>query len=204
MSGEVIYSSAATLSPGDAYLLGLNPGGDATNPQLPTVGGSLDALPARTINGYLDTRWSGQPANGTHRMQRRIVWLLGEALGLDPRAVLATNLIFPRSRDAASSQFGRFADLCWPIHEWLLALVQPRIVLACGIGDHSPYAFLKRQYGGGVSEVSVRSGHGSWPVHSFRVPGRFVVVGFPHFTYYAVSAHPDVGAWTKGLMDAAP
>jgi hypothetical protein len=60
MSGEVLYSSGATLRPGPVYLLGHNPGGDANNRSLLSVGDSLDDLPAKMVNSYLDTRWSGR------------------------------------------------------------------------------------------------------------------------------------------------
>ena len=35
-SGEVLYSGAATLPPGEVYLLGLNPGGSPEHPHLST------------------------------------------------------------------------------------------------------------------------------------------------------------------------
>jgi hypothetical protein len=60
LSGEVLYSAASTLRPGEVYLLGHNPGGDARNRDLPTVGSSLDDLPTKTINSYLDTLWNGR------------------------------------------------------------------------------------------------------------------------------------------------
>lgn len=97
MSGQVLYSAASTLRPGPSYLLGHNPGGDANNRALLTVGGSLDDLPANTINSYLDTRWSGRLSIGSSPLQQRVKWLLSE-LGVDPRDVAASNLIFPRSR----------------------------------------------------------------------------------------------------------
>jgi hypothetical protein len=47
LSGEVLYSAAATLRQGPAYLLGHNPGGDPDDLTLPTLGRSLDELPSR-------------------------------------------------------------------------------------------------------------------------------------------------------------
>ena len=139
-------------------------------------------------------------ANGrvAHPLQRRVIWLLS-TLGLNPRDVAASNLIFPRSRDAASSQFERFAELCWPVHEWILDVVRPRLVIAYGNSDPSPYSFLAWKYGVADPE-SHPSGHGRWDCRSFLVPGRFRVVGLPHLSRYKVSAHPEVGAWMKSLM----
>ena len=53
-------------------------------------------------------------------------------LGLDPRSVAASNLILVRSRDAAGSRFGQFAELCWPVHQEILRLIRPRLVIAYG------------------------------------------------------------------------
>jgi hypothetical protein len=81
MSGEVLYSAASTLRPGEVYLLGHNPGGDARNHDLPQVGRSLDNLPRKKTNSYLQS-WNGRAA-GQAPLQRRVIWLL-EHLGLDP------------------------------------------------------------------------------------------------------------------------
>jgi hypothetical protein len=206
MSGEVLYSGAATLTKGEVYLLGHNPGGDPNNPRFPTVGGSLDALPARTVNGYTGTVWNGQTVPGAHPLQLRVVWLLS-TLGLNPQDVAASNLIFMRSRDAASSQYDRFAELCWPVHDWILNVVRPRLVIVYGNSDRSPYGFLARKFAGMDSATDPQtcwSGHGDWACRSFLVRGRFRVVGLPHLSRYKVSAHPKVGEWIKSLMGTAP
>jgi hypothetical protein len=59
LSREVLYSSAATLKTGPAYLLGHNPGGSPDRVGLPTIGSSLDALPTKTRNNYEDG-WDGR------------------------------------------------------------------------------------------------------------------------------------------------
>jgi hypothetical protein len=140
LSGEILYSGVSTLRQGRAYLLGHNPGGDANDPTLPTVARSLDELPAKRINSYLDTTWSRQHAVGQAPLQRRVVWLL-ESPGLRPREVAASNLIFVRSRDAAGSQFRKYAELCWPVHEEIIDVVRPQLVIAFGNSAHSPFGF---------------------------------------------------------------
>jgi hypothetical protein len=80
-SGEVLYSAASTLRPGEVYLLGHNPGGDLSDPTLPRVGWSLDELPKKESNSYF-VSWNGREA-GEAPLQRRVRWLL-EGLGLDP------------------------------------------------------------------------------------------------------------------------
>lgn len=191
MSGEVLYSGVSTLQSGDIYLLGHNPGGDPTNPRLPTVGSSLEELPSKTINSYLDTQWSGGDT-----LQRRVLWLLRK-LGYHPREVAASNLIFPRSRDEAGSQFGRFAELCWPVHEQILQIVQPHLIVVYG---NSPFSFLLQKYGAARTET-FPSGHGDWMCRRFEVPGRFVLVGLPHLSRYDITRHSRVIDWIKQSVE---
>src|SRR5262249_13392114 len=94
---------------------------------------------------YLDTIWSRNRTVGGAPLQRRVVWLL-ESLGLHARNVAASNLIFFRSRDAAGSQFRRFATLCWPVHERIIQIVRPRLVIVYGNSGVSPFSYLLNEY----------------------------------------------------------
>src|SRR5262249_27330609 len=96
-------------------------------------------------NSYLDTIWSRNRTVGGAPLQRRVVWLL-ESLGLHARNVAASNLIFFRSRDAAGSQFRRFATLCWPVHERIIQIVRPRLVIVYGNSGVSPFSYLLNEY----------------------------------------------------------
>jgi hypothetical protein len=201
LSGEVLYSAASTLRPGPVYLLGHNPGGDDQNVELPSVGASLDDLPNKTWNSYVDTQWTGRAgikyAVGKAPLQLRVKWLL-ENLGLVPQDVAASNLIFPRSRDAASSRFPEFSKICWPVHADILDIVRPQLVIVYGNSGLSPYKFLFEKFEAD-SEECEPSGHGTWLCRSFVVPGRFRVVGVPHMSRYKISAHDSVVNWVKGL-----
>ena len=75
-SGRVLYSSAATLSPGTVYLLGLNPGGDPANPVFGTISDSLTQLPTRTENAFLDEAWLDKNGTPKQTIQPRTVYLL--------------------------------------------------------------------------------------------------------------------------------
>ena len=110
----------------------------------------------------------------------------------------ASNLIFPRSRDAVDSQFRKYSKLCWPVHEEILRIVQPRLVIVYGNSGKSPYRFLADEFGAETDAIC-RSGHGAWVCRSFMVPGRFRVVGIPHLSRYDISAHENVVAWIKKL-----
>lgn len=199
VSGQVLYSGASTLRRGEIYLLGLNPGGDPTNPALMTIDQSLDRLVSddvagngirqREWNSYVHAIWKGRDT-----LQRRILWLL-QALGLDPVAVTASNLIFPRSRDEKSLQYDAYADMCWTVHACVLEIVQPKLVLTYG---NTPYRFLGSRFGM-RHEQRFPSGHGDWECRSFEVPGQFRVVGVPHMSLYAIDRHPEVIDWITRL-----
>jgi hypothetical protein len=191
-SGEVLYSGVATLRPGLLYLLGHNPGGDPRNRRLPTIRQSVDWLPTRTLNSYLDATWSGRDT-----LQCRVIWLLA-ALGLHPRHVAASNLCFVRSRDAKSSKMREYAEICWPVHENILRIVRPRIVIAYGNSANSPYEFLADKFSAG-RRGDFRSGQGTWLCRTFDVPGHFRVVGLPHLSRYDITAHSQVVKWIKSL-----
>src|SRR5437667_7472053 len=106
LSGKVLYSSADTLREGSVYLLGHNPGGDPARRVQNTIRASLDTLPTKGTNDYIDESWGNRPA-GTQPLQKRVRWLL-ESLRLDPRTVTASNLIFPRSLSTAGSSYSEF------------------------------------------------------------------------------------------------
>jgi hypothetical protein len=130
----------------------------------------------------------------------RIKWLL-ENLGLVPQGVAASNLIFPRSRDAASSRFFELSKICWPVDADILDIVRPQPVIVYGNSGLSPYKFLFDKFEAD-SEECEPSGHGAWLCRSFIVPGRFRVVGVPHMSRYKISAHDSVVNWVKEAVEA--
>lgn len=117
--GGVLYSSFKTLTQGDLYYLGYNPGGEG--PDGPTVADSLVALPSKTWNDFTDLEWTAVAGQST--LQLRVKWVL-ENLGYKVEDVCSSNLIFAQSRDAKGVP-ERYADICWPVHEAILAVVQP-------------------------------------------------------------------------------
>src|SRR5437016_3951996 len=135
-SGNILYSAASTLRPGPVYLLGLNPGGDPTGHE--TIREMLERLPSRTANAYLDESWERQSCPGQAQLQQRVAWLL-QQLGLQVRDVCASNLIFTRSKATAGAGYPQTADMCWPVHDTILDIVRPRLVVAYGNSSMSPY-----------------------------------------------------------------
>lgn len=192
-SGRILYSAASTLKPGAIYLLGLNPGGDPSTHH-DTVGQSLRELPQRRVNAYLDESWAGQPV-GRSRLQRRVRWLL-ERLGFEVREVCASNLIFLRSSDSSGSGYPQTAQLCWPVHERILRIVQPKAIIAFGNSGVSPFRFLQAQYAA-AQLSSFPSGHGNWQCFGFTASNGTRIIGLPHLSRYAVNNHPEVADWVR-------
>lgn len=181
--GKILYSATSTLSPGSMYLLGLNPGGIAGQPIASQLSAALG-----TGNAYLDEIWdrNGKPyEQGKAPLQKRIQGLIG-SLGHELRGVCASNLVFMQSRDAGGINFQQDADTCWPVHEWILSIVRPQLIIAFGNSRASPYAYLRSKFPG--VEETISFGHGTTRVKAFLTSdsGRPVnVVGLPHLSRFS-------------------
>ena len=201
-SGRILYSQAYTLRRGPMYLLGLNPGGDPTT-HYDTVGSSLKEILQRTENAYLDESWRNC-VDGRSPLQLRVQWLLTE-LGFQTRDICASNLIFTRSVSATGSGYPEAAELCWPVHEKIIALVQPTFIIAFGNSGKSTYQFLRQKLSA-TNEQRFPSGHGTWECKTFVCSNGMRVFGLPHLSRYAVSNNPRVAAWVREtvLQQGAP
>jgi len=202
-SGGILYSAAKTLSPGKLYIMGLNPGGDPENSES-NIGKSLDQLPQRTSNAYIDEAWdnrSRQLEKGQAPLQRRIAFL-AQSLGCALEDVCATNLIFMQTRSARELEFNRDAERCWPVHEMMLAMVRPKLILAFGNSAISPYGYL-RQIHSSAAETKIPAGHGSWECKSFatQIAGvQVAVVGFPHLSRYSPMYKAGLMEWLNAKV----
>jgi hypothetical protein len=196
-SGFVLYSAAATLRPMPIYLMGHNPGGSPERQADATVGASLASLPGKTMNNYLDEPWTTASGRswtaGQAPLQRRVAWLLNQ-LGFDPREVPCSNLIFTRSVEVSSGTFDEMAALCWPVHERIIEIVDPRVLLVFGNSEPSPYTYLQEIWGGGIEE-RIRAGHGNWDCRKFKARNGRSVIGIPHLSRYNVIGKNDVIDW---------
>lgn len=201
-SGYVLYSDSYSLQDSPIYLLGHNPGGSPQDQATATIKVSLEALPTKTLNNYLDESWetaSGRSwSKGQAPLQRRVVWLL-QQLGLPPRAVPASNLIFVRSVDASGISFFDLAQKCWDVHEKILDIVKPKLLLVFGNYDPSPYTFLLEKFGA-HHEKFEESGHGKWKCRSFKANEKLTIVGLPHLSRYNIIGKHNVVNW---IMDIA-
>ena len=192
-SGSILYSSHETLKSGDVYLLGFNPGGAGGNP----VEQSINSMLTNTDNSYLDESWenhNGVWANGEAPLQKRIQWVL-ENLGLNTRDVCASNLIFIQSREASDINFS-LAKKCWPVHEAILNIIKPKLIITFGNSEVSPYGYLHTLLDG--DEEYFPSGHGNWSLKGFSCEingGSVYVAGLPHLSRYSPIGKKEVIEW---------
>ena len=206
-SGGVLYSSFSTLVPGRFYIIGLNPGGaDLTGE---TIGHSLDNLRRYNHNAYLDEDWSSGTRHylpGGHPLQRHIVSLM-QQLGEDTRHVCASNLIFTRSPNQYAADFPESGHICWPVHQLLLNIVKPDVIIAFGNGAISPYAFLAAKHletqGTWPAEYMHAAEYRKWQCKAFL--GSFdihdiLVIGLPHLSRYTIEGRPAVLNWIKEMI----
>ena len=198
--GKVLYSSINTLKKGPVYLLGYNPGGDPAKESM-TLAEHVSQSPP-DWNEYVDAEWMPRgircPA-GQALLQRRVRWLL-EQLGLQTREVCASNLIFGRSKSQADlSNEQMLADCCWPIHEWIMEQVQPRMILCIG-GSKIPDYMIRKGRSRFIEECP--SEHGDWMCQAIQW-NEAQLISIPHLSRYSIDAHPDVVNWIRNLRDSS-
>ena len=197
LPGSILYGGHETLRRGDIYLMGFNPGGTGGD----TLGVNIDAMFEKSGNAYLDESWGDGSRIwpvGEAPLQKRVRWVL-ETLGVDPRSVCATNLIFVKSRDAKGVEY-KIAGTCWPVHEAMLGIVKPKLIVAFGNSKVSPYEYLWSRFGSGAQD-SIPSGHGNWTVRGFKANlpdgSSPYVVGLPHLSRYKPDGKPEVATWLQ-------
>lgn len=203
-SGAILYSGHDTLRRGDVYLLGFNPGGgdDGTL----KLSGSIANMLVSTENKYLDEVWGDVESRkeGEAPLQKRVQWLL-EAIGLKTRDVCASNLIFVQSRKAEHVDYAAMAKACWPVHEAIIEIVRPRLILAYGNSEVSPYRYLHNIVGGIEDNISILPDamHGNWRVRGFatNIAGQQTyVAGLPHLSRYDPRGNAGIVSWLRGKL----
>lgn len=211
LTGGTLYSATDTLRRGDVYLLGTNPGGGYEGKS--TLDELLQGLPDYDGNEYFGEVWD--------RQSRRLQMTLRAILHLvspQPLGVCASNLIFVRSptQDQLQENFWKLADRCWPAHEFILDVVQPKLVIAYGNGSESAYTYLYRKLQRIAVDDPLPAGHGKTQCRSFtaeRNGRRLRVVGLPHPSRFVLrtgdagdrpeSLRPELAQWLRSrLADA--
>ncbi len=151
-SGRALYSPASTLvSDSPVYFLGINPGetpGGTEAHDLLTIESDLRRLERDEIaeHGYLDETWKGHHTGGAPmqvRAQFAFSILAGGASqkGVDLlRRTPTSNMVLVRSsaeaelKHEAGASPPTIASWCWPFHQAVIEIKQPRIVLTHAVG----------------------------------------------------------------------
>lgn len=197
-SGSILYSAPGTLKKGDYYFLGLNPGGSEKDIK-DTIEDSLNGLQEESSsNDYLDQKWGTEDRKyevGKHPLQKNAL-LLFEELGVDLREVCSSNLIFCRSTREGGCDYPRNAHTCWPIHEMIIDIVQPRVIITFG---KKPFEFILEKLNLKESD-SFYSGHGNWSCRS--ATGAKTLIGLPHLSRYSLAGKAEVITWIKGKVES--
>ena len=153
-------------------------------------------------NAYIDEDWSngnGDKEKGQATLQKRVGLLITE-LGYDLKTVCASNLIFAQSVNVKGVP-SALADVCWPVHEAIISIVKPKVILVFGNSSPSPFLYLHNKYQGEVEYF--KAGHGDWQVKTFKanMDGSSVrIIGFPHFSYYSPEGKEQMISWVKAQM----
>ena len=187
--GSLLYSGRDTWKCGRAYVLGYNPGGSDPTPATEQVWRAYGNC--ASWNAYLDECWDQGGTlhkKGCAPMQRRVKTFL-VSLGLDPRSTFASNLIFIRSVNKSRLEgAAELEERCWKIHQHLLRIVQPEIILALDLGA---FRAVRRRTSPEAEVTSFCARHGRWRCFAatIQVNGRAVrMVGTPGLGRYAIDA----------------
>jgi len=195
-SGSIFYSGRAAFSaPSQLYIVGLNPGGDPVAQAAETIGAhrlKFREGPA-WWSEYADESWRGA-APGTWGMQPRVLHMLA-SLGLDPRAVPASNVVFVRSSTEAmlKDEKAELLQACWPVHQTVIDALGVRVVLCFG---GTAGGWVREEIGAwervdGYQETNSRR----WSSEAHRAEDGRVVVTL---------THPGRANWCNPKSDPAP
>ncbi|WP_312145338.1 hypothetical protein [Brevundimonas sp.] len=214
LSGSVLSVSATLVRPGRFYIMGLNPGGDpglhgtsilqSLEGQEHDPGWSAHThdcwkCDERPVCQHLDT--DGCVAEAHLLPHQKRVQSIYAALGAVPGQVLATNAVFARSTGEdtlhGTGALGAWEwwEMCWPIHQRMLAEVRPEWIVTLGKGyGTSAFGFLmdkakvKRRAVRPLGSNDYSDGRifaGELPmIDGQGLPIR--VLGLPHPSYYGV------------------
>ncbi|MDT0507232.1 hypothetical protein [Novosphingobium sp. MMS21-SN21R] len=133
--GSIFYSGKEAFSAkSDVYVLGLNPGGQPCTDSTRSVVAYNENFKnlSEPWSEYLDESWEGA-VPGTWGLQPQILHML-DGLGLDPRYVPASNVVFVRSRSEKDllREKAELLASCWPVHQAVIDSLGINTVLCFG------------------------------------------------------------------------
>lgn len=186
-AGSILHSGSETLCKGDYYFLGYNPGG---NHHDYLIKDELTNLLTKTKHRYLDEQFE-QAGHlfevGQAPLQKNFKQLFN-ALAIDPRTVLCTNLIFFHSRRSNGVNYQIDAAKCWPVQQALLALVQPKIIICNGNSNSSSaYSYLYQRLPHKQPQQLLNTPYSTAYIKTFTTiiaQQRVKVIGIPHLSRF--------------------
>jgi len=202
--GSIIYSADTTLKKGDYYFLGTNPG--PNNIDYPdTILNQVNF--SKEKNEYIDGNWG----NPKHQETIKSVF---KYFGVSLKDTFSTNASFIRSRGENDYLRNLWKDarvIFWPIHEYFLSIVQPKLIIANG--NIARNLFWKKIKGSRFSDSEIdtedkfaykNSNHGR-SCHFFKGDLRtgnlyiqdLKVISLPHLSFNDYSFHKSGIEWAK-------
>ncbi len=189
-----MFSPPRTLRQGRIYLLGTNPG---SSPM--TVNEHLDFWlrnPNRHV--YID----GEPGRLKQQLQT-----LFPLLNANLRETCTSNLVFLSTPTAAGVTDPQAQAGCWRVHQEIIRIVQPTLLVVFGIGNPSPYDFIRKNYFSTSgrrlgTESREPIGHGDYCAEAMtaQIEGRpRLVIGLPHPARFSFHRMPEVAEWINRL-----
>jgi hypothetical protein len=159
--GQILYSGIDTLQEGKFYILGFNPRPDPSNRELKEL--SNEILPTlENWSAYTCQCWHKKHTHhktgkflhckfeahrhdeksnracecaGADDLQLNVVEIM-DNLGLSPRKVFASNVLFVQTEDVNEVMQRNLhetpLDACWNVHREFLRVVKPRFILCLG------------------------------------------------------------------------
>jgi hypothetical protein len=161
LPGEVFSSGLNSLKPGPLYIVGLNPGDGS---RYFHIRDSVLRWDLDHFSAFIEQCWNKEcyglqksircaHGRGNVPHQRGVQNIVRRALpGVDIRSVFGTNAVFAKSRNAQSFRadtgysLEHAWDICWPVHQLFLAIVQSAVIIALGHGDsESAFSLLAKK-----------------------------------------------------------
>lgn len=192
--GSIVHSPSATLTQGNYYFIGFNPGGNHNDYRLKD---ELTNLLNKSTHRYIDEIFEQAGhrfAKGQAPLQKNYQALFNY-LNQDPRTVFCTNLIFFHSRRSHGVDYLKDANQCWPVHQALLALIKPNVIICNGNGNSgSAYRYLYQTLASNQPEQVFGTVYSTASIKFFttRLNGKEVkVIGIPHLSRFYPSPYME-------------
>lgn len=182
-NGIILNSSIETLTKGRYYIIGQNPGGSELSGN--TIENSIADMATYKENAYIDEAWSNYD-KGQHPVQKGLQ-AISILLGYSLRQICASNLIFYRTKDETDIKFSD-AKICWQVHNKILEIVQPEIIISFGVGPKSPFNFISDFFKAKPID-SFDTNHKNYFVKISEIDfdnNKFLLIGIPHLSRYTI------------------